>query len=91
MPVVYLIVSDSASRPAGEPGSLLALDIDGDGDHDLVTANAASRDLSVIYNAGGMRFSLTNFGMGDAPTSLAAGDLDHDADLDLIVSKASSK
>ncbi|MBT2556854.1 VCBS repeat-containing protein [Hymenobacter sp. ISL-91] len=75
--------------------TVLAADVDGDGDLDLLTANYGSNTVSVRLNNGqGL------FGGGSDPTvdtgtytragsfSLAVGDLDGDGDLDLAVANS---
>jgi len=74
--------------PIGEGvQSIVASDLDGDGDLDLATANETSGDLSMLRNQGGGTF--------DVPASitartgvwcLASADLDLDGDRDLVVS-----
>lgn len=66
-------------------------DVDEDGHLDLVTANAASADVSVLRGDGNGDFSV--FAVlpapgGDGPNSVALHDLDGDTHLDLVVAGA---
>jgi hypothetical protein len=83
-----------ASSPAmaGDgPTSLVATDIDGDSDPDLVVANQDSDNVTVLRNNGSGNFAETPRSpelVGDGPRRLAAGDLDGDADPDLAVANS---
>ncbi|MGI4874533.1 MAG: FG-GAP-like repeat-containing protein [Janthinobacterium lividum] len=60
-------------------------DVDGDGDLDLVTANASSSTVSVRLNNGAGTFGGgTDVAVGSGPVSVALGDVDGDGDLDLV-------
>jgi hypothetical protein len=81
-----------ASLPDGtvpvdnNPQSLATGDVDGDGDLDLLTANA-SGTVSVRLNNGAGVFTAPATGtvaVGANPTSIALGDIDGDGDLDLL-------
>jgi hypothetical protein len=68
-----------------QPDDVVAADVDGDGDLDLLTANASSHNVSVRLNNGNGTFSgSTNIGVGHYPSSVAAADVDGDGDLDLL-------
>jgi hypothetical protein len=74
------------------PLQVLAADLDGDGDQDLVTANGSSGDLSLLRNRGGRRFrGAVSIPAGEMPRCLAALDLDRDGDLDLVAANQTSK
>ena len=77
---------------AGEsPMSLIARDLDGDGDHDLAVANRFGDNVSVFMNDGGMSLGTpVGYKVGNYPSSVHAGDLDGDRDLDLMIANASS-
>ena len=70
---------------AGGPAAAALGDVDGDGDPDLVTANAASGLVGVALNTGTGTFRFShNVAVSGSPLSVALGDLDGDGDLDLL-------
>ena len=69
------------------PGSVAALDVDADGDLDLVVANDAGGSVTVLLGDGGGDFheaAGSPFPAGPNPNDIAAADLDGDGDLDLL-------
>ena len=65
--------------------SVVAHDLDGDGDLDLITASTNADQISVLLNDGQGRFTVViNLDVGLQPTAVTAADLDGDGDLDLI-------
>ena len=70
---------------AGEqPAAVLAGDFDGDGDHDLASANSASNDISVRMNNGDGSFGpASTYQSGGSPTAIAGADFNRDGDFDL--------
>jgi hypothetical protein len=67
------------------------LDIDGDGDPDVLTANQDDRSVSILRNDGPAGFaSVASIGLPYEPTALATGDLDGDGDGDLVVAAQAS-
>ena len=61
-------------------------DIDGDGDLDLVTANADVYSLSVCFNNGSGQFTTAaTLSTGQNPMGVTLADLDGDSDLDLLM------
>ncbi len=69
------------------PYALCAVDLDGDGDPDLVAANRSETTISVFMNDGHAGF--TDAGpvtVGSLPTDVRASDFDRDGNPDLVVS-----
>ncbi len=73
------------------PLSVLAVDLDGDGDNDLTVANLAYDNVSVLLNNGDGTFQqAVNYGTGDYPISVFAVDLDGDGNNDLATANLGS-
>jgi hypothetical protein len=73
------------------PSSVAVADFNGDGNLDLVTANAGSNNISVrLGNGAGGFGGVTNFAMGTSPQWVAAGRFNADASLDLVTANAGS-
>ena len=84
---VSLVLGDS--DPKHLPNSIVATDLDGDGDLDLVSANGGLEPLTVLIQAGRGTFDPVPVVLGDAstifiPSAVQARDLDGDGDLDLV-------
>jgi hypothetical protein len=81
-------VVDVGRSRAGFFGSLAAADVDGDGDVDLMQANADGHDLTVYFQTAPGEFSslLSVAGTASAiePISVAGADVDSDGDIDLV-------
>jgi len=73
------------------PALVFAVDIDADGDADLVSANPGSTNLTIFFQSTPGDFDPLPFAMGEAPYvpgTIAAGDLDGDGDVDLVSTNA---
>ena len=84
----------SSPEAAGDaPFSIVADDLDGDGDRDLAVANLVSDDVTILRNLGAANFTEPASSpetVGDGPFSIAAADFDADADLDLAVANSAA-
>jgi hypothetical protein len=70
---------------------VIARDLNGDGNLDLVTANAGADSVSVLLGKGDGKFGPhTDFPTGAGPNSVAAGDLNGDGKLDLVTANFNS-
>ena len=75
------------------PTSVVAADLDGDGDRDLATANVSGGNVTVLRNNGHANFAEPASSPEDAgsfPDYIASADIDGDLDEDLIVSNQES-
>jgi hypothetical protein len=73
------------------PGSVFAVDLNGDGFKDLVATYAGSDKISIMQNNGNGTFQdPAYYGVGSSPISLFAEDLDDDGDCDLAVANNAS-
>jgi hypothetical protein len=69
--------------------SVVAADVNGDGEVDLISANGAGNTLTVLTNNGDGTFTFSaTLAVGGSPTSLAAADVNGDGKLDLISANA---
>lgn len=74
------------------PRATEALDVNADGQPDVVVGNFASHDLSVYMNLGGGRFAPPfRLAAGSAPQGVTGGDVDGDGKLDLVSANADSQ
>lgn len=82
-----LCLDTPVSYPAGSsPRPVLAADLDGDLDPDLVVGNWNDSDISIRLNNGTGSFgNAVDHAVGTNPIAVSAGDLDGDGDLDLII------
>ncbi len=73
------------------PADVQLADLDGNGELDVVTANAAGNNISVRLGAGdGSLLGESRFAVGVNPSGVAVADFDLDGNLDLVVSNADS-
>lgn len=87
-----IVFTSSGDYPVGDfPLALVAGDLDGDGDSDLVAVNRNSGSLSVLLNRGDGSFAdAVSYTVGGQPTSVTGGDFDGDGDLDLALANSRS-
>jgi hypothetical protein len=68
------------------PAGAVLVDLNGDGDLDLVCTAETAHAVSILLGDGSGGFGgPTNVPLGSLPGAIAAGDLDHDGDLDMVV------
>ena len=83
----------SPEQVGAGPTSVVATDLDGDGDRDLATANVSGGNVTVLRNNGHANFAEPASSPEDAgsfPDYIASADIDGDLDADLIVSNQES-
>jgi len=78
--------------PVGSgPFSVFSIDLDGDGDNDLATANIGDDNVSVLLNNGdGIFQTAAGYPTGSDPLSIFSIDLDGDGDNDLATANNAS-
>jgi len=73
-----------------QPRGLIAMDIDGDGDLDLVIVNGYADSAVVFTNNGSGAFTwAAQYATGDNPYAIASADYDGDGDLDIVTANYS--
>ena len=79
---------DGGRVPVGvDPRGVVLVDIDGDGNLDMLTVHAGDDDIGVrLGNGDGTFDPMTRFPVGSFPLDIQVGDLDRDGWLDLVVS-----
>ena len=71
------------------PTSLMAADLNNDGNIDLATANEGDNSVTILSNNGDGIFSVTgSYSVGTMPGSIEAGDLDSKGYVDLVTANA---
>ena len=71
-------------KTGDEPGAVVAADLDGDGDLDLVTADRYEQALSIFLGTGDGAFGpRVRWYLGEEPTAIAAGDFNGDGKADI--------
>jgi hypothetical protein len=96
--VVWLAAAATASAvgfasqtypTGGDPGAVATGDFNGDGQPDMVTANASDGTVSVLLGNGDGTFQTQKtFAVGTRPRGVAVGDFNGDGKLDLAVTNA---
>ena len=72
----------------GRPGSIVAADVNRDGNPDIVVANTEDGTVSVLLGDGRLRFSAapgSPFPCGEAPNDIAVADMNGDGIPDLVI------
>ena len=94
------IISDTAvgAAPADGATSVISVDLDGDGDIDVLSTSSNDDTVAFFDNDGNENFtrrvvfdndnSINSLDSLDGPSSVTAGDIDGDGDIDLLVSAA---
>jgi hypothetical protein len=85
-----VFVLSSSPGVGANPDSVTAVDVNGDGKLDLVSANGTGNTLSVLTNNGSGGFVLSSTVItGTGPRSVAAADINGDGKVDLISASSS--
>lgn len=72
-----------------EPESVAVGDFNGDGHQDIVTANALSGNVSILWGNGAANFApATDINVGEHPLSVAVGDVNGDGEQDLVTANS---
>ena len=84
------MIQSRTEQVGSVPYSLAAIDLEGDGDLDLVTGNRGNNTISFLVNDGMGNFVLSGqqLSVGNLPEFIVAGDWDHDGDADLATVNA---
>lgn len=79
-------------RSGSGPTAMISVDMDGDGNRDLVVANSESDDISILYGGGGNLLfpSSSRVTVGEQPVKIASGDFDHNGRPDLAIANFKS-
>lgn len=85
------IVTDYASNPLDQRRRA-PLDLDGDGNTDVLVANLNSLDVSILYGGNGLApFQQVTFRIGAPTRSIAAGDFNGDGLVDFVVAATNGR
>ena len=85
------LLRQSISRYGDNPCSVTTGDFNGDGKTDLATANAVSKNISVLLGNGDGTFAAAvNYAAGDDPSSVTTGDFNGDGKTDLAAANSDS-
>src|SRR5689334_12245046 len=68
---LFLHYTPGASTPGPNVSDLVSADLDGDGDLDLVIADATANRVRLLFNLGAAGFSPATLSPGVAPSALA--------------------
>ncbi len=79
------------ASPNGQPRDVVLLDVDNDGDRDVVAATSANLISVVANNGAGVFAGATNFPAGVDPRALVAADLNGDGRADLVTVNGGSE
>lgn len=79
----------NAGDPPVNPLDVALVDIDHDGDHDLVFAGGGEENAACL-NDGTGSFACSDFGGSADNTGVALGDIDRDGDIDAVISRGTS-
>ncbi len=83
----FIATNSGPVAVGASPASVLLLDLNGDGKPDIVTANAADNNLSLLAGdglGGFTAFAGASPQTGTRPVSVAAGDFNGDGNVDLV-------
>lgn len=85
------LVTDYASNPLDQRRRA-PLDLDGDGNTDILVANTNSLDISILYGGNGLTpFEQVLFRVGAPTKSIAAGDFNGDGRIDFVVAATNGR
>ena len=84
-PMINNTITSEDYTVGDSPSSLFTVDIDRDGDLDILVGNAGSNSVQLMMNDGKGKFALgPEIPIGFGPEAIVAGDLDNDGDIDIV-------
>ncbi len=84
--VGYISQDDTVKSVGQDPNDVAILDVDVDGDLDLVITNGTDNTVSIMLNDGSGGYSSgSTVATGSYPTSIASGDFDNQNGMDFVV------